>query len=216
VDQIPEGAQRSDDGNYWWDGTTWQLVHGGASGGADVQAGQAHAGGGAQPFDLSGFDLANYPALSALMNYADNGEQFLADRGIDVQATDEAQARVARKGDAVACVSEGFGLTMAVATLGVSMAGFAAALAAAGEIEVDTAAIGTPAAIIALRVAVAGALVSAAGVGGSAALLEDCLRHHGQNEAADSIQRERQQWEQERQQLQHHMDELDRRVGAGH
>lgn len=24
--QIPEGAQVSDDGNYWWDGSQWQLV----------------------------------------------------------------------------------------------------------------------------------------------------------------------------------------------
>jgi hypothetical protein len=23
---IPEGAQISEDGNYWWDGSTWQLV----------------------------------------------------------------------------------------------------------------------------------------------------------------------------------------------
>jgi hypothetical protein len=23
---MPEGAQRSEDGNYWWDGTQWQLV----------------------------------------------------------------------------------------------------------------------------------------------------------------------------------------------
>lgn len=23
---IPEGAQRSDDGHYWWDGERWQLV----------------------------------------------------------------------------------------------------------------------------------------------------------------------------------------------
>jgi hypothetical protein len=25
---IPEGAQRSPDGHYWWDGTAWQLVDG--------------------------------------------------------------------------------------------------------------------------------------------------------------------------------------------
>src|SRR4051812_16937248 len=24
--QIPEGAQRSEDGSYWWDGSAWQLV----------------------------------------------------------------------------------------------------------------------------------------------------------------------------------------------
>ena len=24
--EIPEGAQRSEDGHYWWDGSQWQLV----------------------------------------------------------------------------------------------------------------------------------------------------------------------------------------------
>lgn len=23
---VPEGAERSEDGNYWWDGSTWQLI----------------------------------------------------------------------------------------------------------------------------------------------------------------------------------------------
>lgn len=27
----PEGAQRSEDGRYWWDGTQWQLVETGAA-----------------------------------------------------------------------------------------------------------------------------------------------------------------------------------------
>ena len=26
--EIPEGAQRSEDGQYWWDGTEWQPVEG--------------------------------------------------------------------------------------------------------------------------------------------------------------------------------------------
>jgi hypothetical protein len=29
--QVPPGAQRSDDGNYWWDGSQWQPVPGGAA-----------------------------------------------------------------------------------------------------------------------------------------------------------------------------------------
>jgi hypothetical protein len=27
---IPEGALRSDDGHYWWDGSQWQLIENGA------------------------------------------------------------------------------------------------------------------------------------------------------------------------------------------
>jgi hypothetical protein len=40
--QIPEGAERSPDGNYWWDGTNWQLVdqsQGGAAPAADTGQG---------------------------------------------------------------------------------------------------------------------------------------------------------------------------------
>lgn len=34
--QIPEGAQISDDGNYWWDGSQWQLVDQGAGDGGQA------------------------------------------------------------------------------------------------------------------------------------------------------------------------------------
>jgi hypothetical protein len=36
MSEVPEGAQLSDDGFYWWDGTDWQLVD---QTGADQQAG---------------------------------------------------------------------------------------------------------------------------------------------------------------------------------
>ena len=49
--QVPEGAQRSEDGYYWWDGTAWQQVPederdprasgGAAAGAADGVAGAA-------------------------------------------------------------------------------------------------------------------------------------------------------------------------------
>ena len=29
---VPEGAQRSEDGHYWWDGTEWKPVDGAAAG----------------------------------------------------------------------------------------------------------------------------------------------------------------------------------------
>jgi hypothetical protein len=34
---VPEGAILSEDGYYWWDGTTWQPVDGGQTGSADGQ-----------------------------------------------------------------------------------------------------------------------------------------------------------------------------------
>jgi hypothetical protein len=50
MSEMPEGAQLSDDGNYWWDGENWQLVRG-----AEVPAG-AEAPAGAE--DVSADDLA--------------------------------------------------------------------------------------------------------------------------------------------------------------
>jgi hypothetical protein len=41
---MPEGAQKSEDGHWWWDGSQWQPVdqaHGGGHGGAAGHAGQA-------------------------------------------------------------------------------------------------------------------------------------------------------------------------------
>jgi hypothetical protein len=35
---MPEGAQVSEDGNYWWDGANWQLVAGAGGAGADAGA----------------------------------------------------------------------------------------------------------------------------------------------------------------------------------
>ena len=45
MSDIPEGAQRSEDGNYWWDGTDWQPVEGAQAGGGGG-AGTEQAGGG--------------------------------------------------------------------------------------------------------------------------------------------------------------------------
>src|SRR4051794_18335136 len=42
---IPEGAQRSEDGNGWWDGAEWQSVHAAAAAAtAAAHTGAAHAG----------------------------------------------------------------------------------------------------------------------------------------------------------------------------
>lgn len=40
MSDMPEGAQLSDDGHYWWDGENWQLVQGAqAPAGAEAPAG---------------------------------------------------------------------------------------------------------------------------------------------------------------------------------
>lgn len=39
--EIPADAQRSEDGNYWWDGSEWQLIdQSQAAGGQGEQAGE--------------------------------------------------------------------------------------------------------------------------------------------------------------------------------
>ena len=50
--QIPPDAQRSDDGQWWWDGSQWQPVDQAAGGAADA-AGEAGAGAGAPPADAT-------------------------------------------------------------------------------------------------------------------------------------------------------------------
>ena len=48
--QMPPDAQKSPDGNYWWDGSDWQPVQGAAAAGAaSATAGAADAAAGAAP-----------------------------------------------------------------------------------------------------------------------------------------------------------------------
>ena len=42
MSNVPEGAQLSDDGQYWWDGENWQLVEG-ANGNDNSNAGEVSA-----------------------------------------------------------------------------------------------------------------------------------------------------------------------------
>ena len=57
---VPDGAQLSDDGQYWWDGNAWQPVDGGGGGGGD-------AGAAAFDFDANGLriDAESSPVPSA-------------------------------------------------------------------------------------------------------------------------------------------------------
>jgi hypothetical protein len=51
---VPEGAQISEDGNYWWDGTQWQLVAAASGSSPETSApasGEAGTGGEASAAD---------------------------------------------------------------------------------------------------------------------------------------------------------------------
>ena len=59
MSNVPEGAQVSDDGQWWWDGTNWQPVEGGDGGGGSSSSGSGSSGSG----DAGGGGEAKAPAF---------------------------------------------------------------------------------------------------------------------------------------------------------
>jgi hypothetical protein len=91
--QIPEGAQRSEDGNYWWDGSAWQLIDQSGGGGAAAGGQDASQGGGGIQIDLQQF-----PGLWRLSQTdpSDAGvDQYLAGLGIDPNAHSDSDTATA-------------------------------------------------------------------------------------------------------------------------
>jgi hypothetical protein len=64
MSNVPEGAQLSEDGQWWWDGSNWQPVEGQ---GGDGGGGQGDAGAAVFDFDGTGIriDPENSPVASA-------------------------------------------------------------------------------------------------------------------------------------------------------
>jgi hypothetical protein len=59
MSNIPEGAQRSDDGQWWWDGSQWQPVEGAqGEGGQSPEGGQGEGGQGQR--EVTAEDLMVY------------------------------------------------------------------------------------------------------------------------------------------------------------
>jgi hypothetical protein len=79
----PDGAQLSDDGNYWWDGTQWQPVQ------PDQEPGGASQGdsSGDEPVDL-GFDPSQYPNIAAFAG-PESLDDWLASIGAYIDWGDE-------------------------------------------------------------------------------------------------------------------------------
>ncbi|HEX4723611.1 MAG TPA: hypothetical protein VH333_13910 [Pseudonocardiaceae bacterium] len=104
MDGVPDGAQLSEDGHYWWDGSQWQLVPTqSTSGSGTTQVGtrsedghywwdgsqwqpvdqaqsQSQTGGGGhdQPMDWSQF-----PELARALQYGQEVDTYLQDLGVD-------------------------------------------------------------------------------------------------------------------------------------
>lgn len=70
---IPDDAPRSEDGNYWWDGTNWQLIDqsGGGSAGGSASSGAGSAG---AP-DPAGGGTAAHPVFGQLQQWYDGLDQ---------------------------------------------------------------------------------------------------------------------------------------------
>jgi hypothetical protein len=77
---VPQDAPRSEDGQWWWDGSQWQPISGGASsGGAPASSGGDPASAGATPASsgaapASSSDPAMTPATPASGQLSDDGQ----------------------------------------------------------------------------------------------------------------------------------------------
>lgn len=86
MSNVPEGAQLSEDGQYWWDGSEWQLVEGGEGGGGGDHleaeypeggrgGGEGEGGDGEAGFDFAGNGLVIDPVS---MGTPSEGEELKA------------------------------------------------------------------------------------------------------------------------------------------
>lgn len=82
---IPEGAQRSDDGHYWWDGESWQPVDESAAGAGDERVTARLANG----YPASADDLTD-EQKRALLGEPTIVEEPLAHEEVEVVAMDDA------------------------------------------------------------------------------------------------------------------------------
>jgi hypothetical protein len=98
VEGVPDGAQLSADGHYWWDGSQWQAVPNQSKGAETPQVGtrsadghywwdgsqwqpvdQSHAGGGQD----QQMDWSQFPELARALQYGQEVDTYLQDLGVD-------------------------------------------------------------------------------------------------------------------------------------
>jgi hypothetical protein len=96
---VPEGAQRSEDGKWWWDGTDWQPVEGAqstapAEGQLSEDGKWRWDGSDWQPIDNGQdqpVDWSQFPELARVLQYGTDVDVYLQDLGVDptVMSDDE-------------------------------------------------------------------------------------------------------------------------------
>jgi hypothetical protein len=78
MSQPPEGAQLSEDGYYWWDGSQWQLVD--QSGDGAAASDQAAMSG---PSPDEPFPADQFPEIGRVLQYGNDVDAYLTDIGVD-------------------------------------------------------------------------------------------------------------------------------------
>jgi hypothetical protein len=73
MSNVPEGAQLSEDGQWWWDGSQWQPVGGQSSDSSTGGTGSSDA-----PMDWSQF-----PEIARAIHYGNDVDAYLTDMGVD-------------------------------------------------------------------------------------------------------------------------------------
>jgi hypothetical protein len=79
---VPEGAQLSEDGQWWWDGEQWQPVGGGTS---ETTEGYEST----DQSNVNQIDADEYPSLARVLYYGDDIDGYLQDLGIDPTGLDD-------------------------------------------------------------------------------------------------------------------------------
>lgn len=95
MSNVPEGAQVSDDGQWWWDGENWQAVEQGQSddsGSADTDDGSESS----YSPEEGGYSSAetnlnpnDFPSLARVLYFGGNVDAYLSDLGIDPAGIDD-------------------------------------------------------------------------------------------------------------------------------
>jgi hypothetical protein len=70
--EVPDGAQYSEDGKWWWDGENWQAVEAAVAGGD---------GGYSDPNEP--MDWGQFPELARMIHYGEDIDVYLQDLGVD-------------------------------------------------------------------------------------------------------------------------------------